>query len=77
VAYFLKNYQEQAGARLTQTSLTLLDQCNQKITAAQEKIKERTKGTIRCIPFDQTPEPGVCMVTGKPSAGRVVFAKAY
>ena len=41
VAYFLKNYQEQAGARLTQTSLTLLDQCNQKITAAQEKIKER------------------------------------
>jgi formylglycine-generating enzyme required for sulfatase activity len=41
VAYFLKNYQEQAGARLTQTSLTLLDQCNQKITAAQEKVKER------------------------------------
>jgi len=41
VAYFLKNYQEQAGARLTQTSLTLLEQCNQKITAAQEKIKER------------------------------------
>jgi formylglycine-generating enzyme required for sulfatase activity len=41
VAYFLKNYQEQAGARLTQTSLTLLDQCNQKITSAQEKIKER------------------------------------
>lgn len=41
VAYFLKNYQEQANTRLTQTSLTLLDQCNQKITAAQEKIKER------------------------------------
>lgn len=41
VAYFLKNYQEQAGARLTQTSVTLLDQCNQKITAAQEKVKER------------------------------------
>ena len=41
VAYFLKNYQEQAGARLTQTSLTLLDQCNQKIIAAQEKVKER------------------------------------
>ncbi len=41
VAYFLKNYQEQAGARLTQNSLTLLDQCNQKITAAQEKVNER------------------------------------
>jgi gas vesicle protein len=41
VAYFLKNYQEQAGARLTQTSLTLIDQCNQKITSAQEKVKER------------------------------------
>jgi formylglycine-generating enzyme required for sulfatase activity len=41
VAYFLKNYQEQAGARLTQASLTLLEQCNQKITSAQEKIKER------------------------------------
>jgi len=41
VAYFLKNYQEQAGARLTQTSLTLIEQCNQKITSAQEKIKER------------------------------------
>ena len=41
VAYFLKNYQEQASTRLTQTSLTLLEQCNLKITAAQEKIKER------------------------------------
>jgi formylglycine-generating enzyme required for sulfatase activity len=41
VSYFLKNYQEQAGARLTQNSLTLLDQCNQKITAAQEKVNER------------------------------------
>ncbi len=41
VAYFLKNYQEQAATRLTQTSLTLLEQCNLKITAAQEKIKER------------------------------------
>jgi hypothetical protein len=41
VAYFLKNYQEQAGARLTQNSLTLLDQCNQKVTSAQEKVNER------------------------------------
>jgi prolyl-tRNA synthetase len=43
----------------------------------EELIKQETKATIRCIPFDQVPEAGVCMVTGKPSAGRVVFAKAY
>jgi prolyl-tRNA synthetase len=43
----------------------------------EELIKQETKATIRCIPFDQAPETGVCMVTGKPSAGRVVFAKAY
>lgn len=39
-------------------------------------VKEETKATIRCIPFGDG-EPGSCMVTGKPSAKRVVFAKAY
>ena len=43
----------------------------------EEKIKELTKATIRCIPMDQNPETGVCILTGKPSQGRVVFAKAY
>jgi prolyl-tRNA synthetase len=43
----------------------------------EEKIKEETKATIRCIPFDIPEEEGICMVTGKPSAGRVIFAKAY
>ena len=43
----------------------------------ETKIAEETKATIRCIPFDRKAEPGVCMVTGKPSAGRVVFAKSY
>jgi prolyl-tRNA synthetase len=43
----------------------------------EEKIKELTKATIRCIPMDQNPEMGVCILTGKPSQGRVVFAKAY
>lgn len=43
----------------------------------EEKIKQETKATIRCIPLDMPAEAGVCMVTGKPSAGRVVFAKAY
>lgn len=43
----------------------------------EAKIKEETKATIRCIPNELTPEPGQCMVTGKPSAQRVVFARAY
>jgi prolyl-tRNA synthetase len=40
-------------------------------------IKEQTQATIRCIPLEGENEPGFCMVTGKPSAGRVIFAKAY
>ncbi|HEU0137119.1 MAG TPA: proline--tRNA ligase, partial [Flavobacterium sp.] len=43
----------------------------------EEKIKDLTKATIRCIPLDRAEEPGVCMLTGKPSKGRVLFAKAY
>jgi prolyl-tRNA synthetase len=43
----------------------------------ETKIKEETQATIRCIALDQEPEEGVCMVTGKPSTGRVIFAKAY
>lgn len=43
----------------------------------EEKIKELTKATIRCIPLDQKPEEGKCILTGKPSRGRVIFAKAY
>ncbi len=43
----------------------------------EERIKEETKATIRCIPLDGDKTPGVCMVTGKPSAQRVVFARSY
>lgn len=43
----------------------------------EQKIKEETKATIRCIPFENDGEKGVCMVTGKPSQQRVIFAKAY
>jgi prolyl-tRNA synthetase len=43
----------------------------------EEKIKELTKATIRCIPLNQAPEQGVCVYSGKPSSGRVLFAKAY
>jgi prolyl-tRNA synthetase len=43
----------------------------------EAKIKEETKATIRCIPINIASEEGKCMVTGAPSKGRVVFAKAY
>ncbi len=43
----------------------------------EDRIKEETKATIRCIPLNAPAEAGVCMVTGKPSAHRVVFARAY
>ncbi|MBC7654131.1 MAG: proline--tRNA ligase [Oligoflexus sp.] len=43
----------------------------------ETKIKEETKATIRCIPLENKQEDGVCMVTGKPSNQRVLFALAY
>lgn len=46
-------------------------------TETEAKIKEETKATIRCIPIDKEKEAGKCMVTGKPSEQRVVFARAY
>lgn len=43
----------------------------------EEKIKDLTKATIRCIPLNRVEEAGSCVFTGKPSVGRVLFAKAY
>lgn len=43
----------------------------------ERKIKERTKATIRCVPFDAEKEEGSCVFSGKPSSKRVLFAKAY
>jgi len=43
----------------------------------EEKIKELTKATIRCIALDRVEEAGTCVFTGAPSIGRVLFAKAY
>ena len=43
----------------------------------EAKIKEETQATIRCIALDQEEEVGLCMFSGKPSVGRVIFAKAY
>jgi prolyl-tRNA synthetase len=44
---------------------------------SEEKIKEETKATIRCIPLNNTKESGVCIYSGKPSTQRVLFARAY
>lgn len=43
----------------------------------EEKIKELTKATIRCIPLDAKEEAGKCILTGAPSSRRVIFARAY
>ncbi|MBW0177838.1 proline--tRNA ligase [Sediminibacterium sp.] len=43
----------------------------------EDKIKELTKATIRCIPLNNVQEEGVCILTGKPSSQRVLFARAY
>lgn len=43
----------------------------------EERVKEETKATIRCIPLQGDRTPGQCMVTGNPSSQRVIFARAY
>jgi prolyl-tRNA synthetase len=43
----------------------------------EEAIKDKTKATIRCIPLNNPPEEGKCILTGKPSTQRVLFARAY
>ena len=40
-------------------------------------IKEETKATIRCIPFDESPQNKICILTGSPARHEVIFAKAY
>jgi prolyl-tRNA synthetase len=45
--------------------------------ATEEKIKDLTKATIRCIPLARSEEDGSCVLTGLESVGRVLFAKAY
>ncbi|WP_129713908.1 proline--tRNA ligase [Pedobacter sp. SYP-B3415] len=63
---------------------TLLDEKGGFISAhwdgtpeTEQRIKEETKATIRCIPLDNPQEDGVCILTGKPSVQRVLFARAY
>lgn len=45
--------------------------------SCENRIKEETKATIRCIPFDRARQRGACVHCKKPSEGRVIFAKAY
>ncbi|RZK42143.1 MAG: proline--tRNA ligase [Pedobacter sp.] len=63
---------------------TLLDEKTGFISAhwdgtseTEKRIKEETKATIRCIPLNNKQEDGVCILTGKPSTQRVLFARAY
>ena len=46
-------------------------------TETEDRIQEETKATIRCIPFDSPEEEGKCILSGKPSSRRVLFARAY
>ncbi len=64
--------------------VTMLDEKGGFISAhwdgtseTEEKIKEQTKATIRCIPLDNKLENGKCVLTGEPSKQRVLFARAY
>jgi len=43
----------------------------------EDEIKKITKATIRCIPINSKKESGACILTGKPSVQRVIFAKSY
>jgi len=45
--------------------------------AVEDKIKEETGATVRCVPFDSKPEDGLCVYSKKPSKQRVIFAKSY
>lgn len=51
-----------------------LDHTNPEV---EQKLKEETKSTIRCIPFDAPEEEGPCMITGKPCKYRVIAGQAY
>lgn len=81
-----KNYRDQhiTAANSWEEFEQLLDQKGGFIAAhwdgtpeTEEAIKEKTKATIRCIPLDNSQEEGACVLTGKPSSQRVLFARAY
>jgi prolyl-tRNA synthetase len=81
-----KNYQQQhiTEANTWDEFINLLDEKGGFVSAhwdgtneTEDKIKELTKATIRCIPLNNKQENGSCVLTGKPSTQRVLFARAY
>ena len=72
---------KEAGTPLNAGKIAELSGLDKKeVDKAMKQLKEETKATIRCVPLEADEEslqPGVDMVTGKPSARRVLFARAY
>jgi len=73
--YQVDTYQELQDGLKTKGGFYLAHWDGDPQTEAQ--IKEQTQATIRCIPFDKSDSGGFCVLTGKPSKQRVIFAKAY
>jgi prolyl-tRNA synthetase len=71
----VETYEELATRVAANAGWSLAHWCEDP--ACEAKIKAETKATTRCIPFDQLEESGACIVCGKPSARRVIFARAY
>ena len=76
--YAIKYQRNRSGASVSYIKITE-NQATKIINSKdkEEKIKELTKATIRCIPLDNKPEAGKCILTGNPSDQRVLFARAY
>lgn len=68
-------YEELAARVAANAGFSMAHWCEDPVCEA--RIKAETKATTRCIPFDQPEEAGNCIVCGKPSARRVIFARAY
>ncbi|MBM4424239.1 MAG: proline--tRNA ligase [Chloroflexi bacterium] len=68
-----KNYDEFKAA--IEKGFALSYWCGER--ECEAKVKEETKATTRCIPFDQPSEPGVCIHCGKPAKGKAIFGRAY
>ena len=56
---------------------TTVNTLESRVEELKEKIKNETKATIRCIPFDENPEKLKCIHSGQPAQHEVIYAKAY
>lgn len=73
--YTVDSLEEFKGTLMSKGGFLLAHWCGD--AECEKKIKEETKATSRCIPFDQAKEEGKCIYCGKKSKGRIIFAKAY